>query len=430
MSTKFNKLVSRRKILKSIAATAGGAATFTLAGGFPTVWAQNIKDVTLGQIGGSYSNMPEIAAQASKDLGFTIEMQALDPNSQAQRTITQPKSFAINDINISELSLFIGKGLLQPLDSSRYKYRDETVSIWATGKNKDGSAVSRQGVSPADSLFYSGKDGSSFSSEPTQWWTGVPSVYNADTLGIRPDLIGRNVDSWADLLNPEFAGKVALVNHASTGIMDVAMAIEASGQIAYGDKGDMTREEIDKTIAIMRELKASGHFRAFWGTFDQSVNLMASGEVVIQSMWSPAVTAVRSRGIPCVYPKLKEGHRGWGSVLAPQAHLSGLELDAFYEYANWYNSGWVGSFMARQGYYTSVLSTAKAAMKSEEWGFWYEGKPATGNIVDPFGNTIGKSGDVRDGGSYWDRMGSIAAWNTRMSEDRYLTRRWNEFISG
>ena len=38
----------------------------------------------------------------------------------------------------------------------------------------------------------------------------------------------------------------------------------------------------------MIELKKSGHFRSFWTNFDQSVNLMASGEVVIQSMWSPA----------------------------------------------------------------------------------------------------------------------------------------------
>jgi putative spermidine/putrescine transport system substrate-binding protein len=26
-------------------------------------------------------------------------------------------------------------------------------------------------------------------------------------------------------------------------------------------------------------------------------------------------------------------------------------------------------------------------------------------------------------------MGNIACWNTVMDEDRYLTRRWNEFVS-
>ena len=92
------------------------------------------------------------------------------------------------------------------------------------------------------------------------------------------------------------------------------MAIEARGDIKYGDKGNMTTDEIDKTIEILIDAKRNGQFRAFWTTFDESVNLMASGEVVLQSMWSPAVTAVRSRGIACYYVPLKEGYRAWGEL--------------------------------------------------------------------------------------------------------------------
>ena len=61
----------------------------------------------------------------------------------------------------------------------------------------------------------------------------------------------------------------------------------------------MTPEEIDKTIAILIDLKKAGHFGTFWSSFDEQVNFMAGGEVVIQSMWSPAATAVRPRGIDC-----------------------------------------------------------------------------------------------------------------------------------
>src|SRR5476651_1096210 len=95
----------------------------------------------------------------------------------------------------------------------------------------------------------------------------------------------------------------------------------------------------------MMEIKKSGQFRSFWSSFDQSVNLMASGEVVIQSMWSPAVAAVRSRGIPCTYQPLKEGFRGWGYTLGVMKHVSGLKLDCFYEYMNWYTSGFQGAFI-------------------------------------------------------------------------------------
>ena len=59
----------------------------------------------------------------------------------------------------------------------------------------------------------------------------------------------------------------------------------------------MTKKEIDLTMGIFTEAKKNGQFRAFWKSFDESVNLMASGEVVIQSMWSPAITAVRSKGV-------------------------------------------------------------------------------------------------------------------------------------
>ena len=117
--------------------------------------------------------------------------------------------------------------------------------------------------------------------------------------------------TWKDLLDPKYKGKTALVDYAPVGVMDVAMALESRGDFKYADKGNMTKAEIDKTIKIMIDLKKGGHFRSFWSTFDQSVNLMASGEVVIQSMWSPAVTAVRSRGIDCYYVPLKEGYRGW-----------------------------------------------------------------------------------------------------------------------
>jgi putative spermidine/putrescine transport system substrate-binding protein len=41
-------------------------------------------------------------------------------------------------------------------------------------------------------------------------------------------------------------------------------------------------------------IKKAGHFRAFWENFGQSVNLMVNGEVVLESMWSPAVAAIQA----------------------------------------------------------------------------------------------------------------------------------------
>ena len=42
---------------------------------------------------------------------------------------------------------------------------------------------------------------------------------------------------------------------------------------------------------------------------------------------------------------------------------------------------------------------------------------------------IEKAGSVRDGGSYEQRMGAIACWNSTMDENAYLVQKWNEFVA-
>jgi putative spermidine/putrescine transport system substrate-binding protein len=397
--------------------------------GFPTIWAQNLKDITLLQVGGSYSAIIEIARQATQDLGFKIDMQNAATDALVNRVATQPKSLDIADIEYWMPAKLLSRGVLQGIDLNRYKWWDKVVPIFSKGTYPDGREVSQQGISPYEMQYLEQADAKRFAKGPTRWATLVPTLYNADTLGIRPDLVKRPIEHWHELLNPEFKGRSAILDVPSIGIMDAAMAIESRGDITYGDKGNMTPEEIDKTVDILIEAKRAGQFRAFWTTFDESVNLMASGEVVIQSMWSPAVTAVRARDIPCYYAPLKEGYRAWATGLGLMSHLSGLKLDAAYEYLNWYQSGWQGGFIAKQGYYSSVPETAKQFMTPAEWDYWYEGKPARSDIQDPYGNHMEKAGHVRDGGSLWERMGKIACWNTVMDENRHMVRKWNEFVA-
>ncbi len=418
--------VTRRRLLQGAAAGAvAGSGAIT---GFPMIWAQNIKNVTLRQFGTGVSNINVVAEQVKKDLGFNLQMTALDTDSTAQRVATQPRSFDIADIEYFTVKKVWGSGNLQPFDVSRLQHYDKIVGIFKNGKLTPSSKIA-QGTAPHTVGFAESQDSKRFAATETNWYTLVPTIYNADTLGIRPDLIKRPIESWAELLNPEFRGKASILNISSIGIMDAAMVCEALGEIRYGDKGNMTPAEIDKTMAIFTEAKKAGQFRAFWKTFDESVNLMASGETVIQSMWSPAITKVRSMGIPCVYQPLKEGYRSWGGGLGLSRNLSGLELDAAYEYINWYLSGWVGGLLMRQGYYSAAPETSKLHMTADEWGFWFEGKPAQNDIIDPFGNKLESAGAVRDGGSFYERMGRVECWNSVMDENRYMVRKWNEFIA-
>jgi putative spermidine/putrescine transport system substrate-binding protein len=413
---------------RSVLAAAGAAAGSSALTGFPTIWAQNIKNVTLRQVGTGVSNLNALAEKVKQDLGFCLAMTALDTDAMTQRAVTQPKSYDIADIEYFAIKKVFPTGVMQPMDAKRIKHVDKIVPIFTKGKLTQDSPIA-QGTTPYSVGFVDSPASRTFARGQTNWMTLIPTIYNADTLGIRPDLVGRPIASWKDLVDPAFMGTASILNSPSTGIMDAAMVLEALGTIRYIDKGNMTRPEIDATVSFLIDTKKAGQFRTVWKSFDESVNLMASGAVIIQSMWSPAVAAVRSKGIPCTYQPLAEGYRAWAGGLGLAKHLAGAELDAAYEYLNWYLSGWVGAHLTRQGYYSAVLDTARENMTPDEWGYWIEGKTARNDILGPDGKVTERAGAVRDGGSFSERMGRVACWNSVMNEDRYLIQKWNEFIA-
>jgi putative spermidine/putrescine transport system substrate-binding protein len=411
---------SRRRLLQ----VAGAAAT-SIAG-FPYVHAQ--EKVTLRYLGTAVNQDKTIAEKFEKDTGIKIQYVAVTTDDVTKRAVTAPNSFDLIDTEYFSLKKIIPTGNLQGIDSKRIKNADKITTLFTKGEVA-GKAVGDQGTAPKKVMYLDKADSKTFSKAPTQFMTLIPTVYNADTLGIRPDLIKRPIESWKELLNPEFKGKAAILNIPSIGIMDAAMVVEAAGLYKYPDKGNMTKKEIDLTIKTLIEAKKAGQFRSLWKDFNESVNLMASGEVVIQSMWSPAVTAVRTKGIACTFQPLKEGYRAWAAGFGIPKGLSGKKADAAYEFINWFLDGWAGAYLNRQGYYSAVLDTAKAKMDAYEWAYWMEGKAAEKDIKSPNGDVLAKAGEKRDGGSYEQRMGGIACWNAVMDENAYMVQKWNEFVA-
>lgn len=50
------------------------------------------------------------------------------------------------------------------------------------------------------------------------------------------------------------------------------------------------------------------------------------------------------------------------------------------------------------------------------------------SALDPF-LRIRMRAELRDGGSFAERMGAVACWNAVMDENQYMVRKWNEFIA-
>ena len=403
--------------------TAKVVAAGALAGGFPHIARA---DDGIRTIGLGVSIINEIQGKAAEDLGFPIRGQALGYGAMVGKMLNQNDQYEVAEGYFNDMDVMIPSKVWQPIDTQRITDWDKVNDLTKTGRLTP-EAKPGQGDAPFRHLWLDA-DGNRVEG-PSRYVSMVPGWHNADSLGYNPEETGRPIETWAELFSDDFAGRVALLNAPQIGVMDAALGVEGLGIYQFKDKGNMNREEIDFLIDFLIEKKEAGHFRAFWETFGQSVNLMVNGEVALESMWSPAVTAIKAEGVPCVYAFPKEGMRGWHGGCAISATTTGKALDQAYEYINWWLEGWAGAFVARQGYYMSVPDNVQKYLEPEEWDFWYEGKPAAKELPDPFGTIIVEEGEVRDGGSYWARFSNIAVWNSLMDENDYLVKRWTEFLN-
>lgn len=271
---------------------------------------------------------------------------------------------------------------------------------------------------------------------------GPPAHFNMDSMGYDGNVLTKapNRVSWAELLNVKWRGRVALLNDPGILTQDAGLAVEAAGLMKFRDVGNMTKPEMDRLFKILTTFKKAGQFRAFWSTFNESVNLMASKEVVIESMWSPAVALLVAQGVNCRYAAPPTGFRGWCSAQGIPKHVTGEKLQAVYDYLNWMQQGWLGALIMRQGYYIAngarlgawINSAAgkAAGFDIDEYQFWYNGKRASKDLPGITGQ-VGdiKKGSFRDGGSLANRGSKYSTWNSFFTNNVYQVKKVNEFLS-
>lgn len=366
-----------------------------------------------------------VRRQAAKDLGFDIEFELLDGAEEINKAVTRPDGFDVYH-QWHTVDLMWTAQSIQPIAIERIPAWSEIESL---------ASLSHRGVTICADLFrqlYVQEDGR-LASSPTGLASMLPTIHGADSLGYMKNLRGQlspeEKDSWAWLLDERWRGRVAMLRDPTLGMIEAALALEGSGALKFGDMANLSIEEIDAIIEVLKNKKRNGHFRGLWETYEEAVKLMERGGVVVQSIFSPAIIKLRRSGHDVVSAMPAEGARGWHSDICLSADVVGERLDAAYAYLNWWMEGAPGAILARQGYYMSVRERIRRYLSDAEWDYWYEGKPAHTDLPDPFGEICVRSGESRDGGSYLERMARVRVWNTIMDDHNYLARRWNEFLS-
>lgn len=418
--------MDRRTFLRQ-SGTIASAAVTTLA--FPSIVKAYNRKPTINVLGTHVTLQETIRHQAEKDLGIQIKF---FPGGDAEvllKAATNPGSFDIYEQWSDSIKVLWMANAIQPIDVKRLDYWHEINALSKTGRLTATSSIGF-GDAPHKILYFQA-DGS-LGSKPTDSISFLPYVHNTDSFGYNSAIIPKGIpyetESWGWLFDNRYAGKVAIVNAPTIGIFDLALATQAQGLMTFNDMGNMSRDEIDALFEIVIAKKRQGHFRGVWTSVPHSIEWMASGEVILSSMFSPAVSVLNGKGIPCIYAAPKEGYRAWHGVMCLSRETQGERKEAAYAFMNWWLSGWPGAFIARQGYYISNPQRSKSFMSQSEWDYWYEGKPAAKPLLGTDNKIAVRLGEVRTGGSYLKRFENVAIWNTVMDNYEYSLMKWNEFL--
>ncbi|MBQ4832730.1 extracellular solute-binding protein [Pseudoalteromonas sp. MMG010] len=416
---------SKRTTLKKMALL---GCTASVINHVPYVFAR--KKTSLRVLGTHVTLQPAIRQQAMQDLGIDLIFQPLGSAAVLQKGSMNPGSFDIYEQWSNSINILWNAGTIQPIEKKKLTYFNEINSLTKTGKLTKNANI---GAGDAPYKLLNVQPNGTLSEQESDHISFLPYVHNVDSFGYNtqhiPSGTAYQSESWSWLLNKEFAGKVGIVNAPTIGLFDLALAAQSKGFIQFNDIGAISRSELDRLFAILLDFKRQGHFSGFWNSVPESIDFMKSNRVHIESMFSPAVSALNSQNMNIRFAAPKEGYRGWHGVMCLSANTKGSIKDAAYDYMNWWLSGWPGAFIARQGYYISNPQRSKALLSPEEWDFWYEGKPARKSLLNTEGDVAITKNQTRNGGSYNKRFSNVAVWNTVMPTYEYSLQKWFELIS-
>ena len=418
--------MNRREFLcKSAAMSAAAASSLT----FPSIISAKNRKPTIKVVGTHVTLQETIRKKAEKDLGINIEFYPGGDAEVLLKAATDPSSFDLYEQWSDSIKVLWNADTIQPIEVDRLIYWDEINGLTKTGRLSEKAKIGL-GDAPYKLLFVQ-PDGS-LGARTTRQISFLPYVHNTDSFGYNAAIIPKGIpyetESWGWLLDDRYKGKVAIVNAPTIGILDLALAAQARGLMSFGDMGNMTRAEIDQLFDIVIGMKRKGHFRGVWTSVPHSVELMESGEVVLQSMFSPGVSTLNGRGVPCIYAAPKEGYRAWQGVMCLSRESQGERKEAAYAFMNWWLSGWPGAFIARQGYYISNPQRSRSFMSKSEWDYWYEGLQAAEPLKGTDGKVSVQEGAVRSGRAYRRRFENVAVWNTVMDNYEHTLLKWHEFV--
>lgn len=196
----------------------------------------------------------------------------------------------------SYMGLYVENDLLQPIDTSRIEHWDELNPKLVELGQFDG----------------------------VQYF--VPWDWGYESILVRTDLVEEVPDSWADLWDPQYAGKLMLWDSGQANYAMTALSL------GYTDPwGSLSPEVVEEVKQKLIELKPN--VLTYWTDYTQTYDMPASGEVWLSSTtWQDAYGNLVTQDIPAAYIEPTEGRLGW--VCGYGILKDAGNIDRVYEFLN------------------------------------------------------------------------------------------------
>jgi spermidine/putrescine transport system substrate-binding protein len=190
--------------------------------------------------------------------------------------------------------LFVEKGLVQPIDTSRIKDWNSIYPELAKIGQIDGK----------------------------QYF--IPWDWGYDAILVRTDKVKTKPTSWADLWNPEYKGHLTVID---TGEEAYEVASLALGIDPYNATAEQDKQIKQKLLDLKPNLVS------YWSDPTEVANLMASGDLwVIGNAWNESYVTLTNEKVPVEYVMPKE--KAIGYVCGYSISSKTKNLDLAYDFIN------------------------------------------------------------------------------------------------
>lgn len=147
----------------------------------------------------------------------------------------------------------------------------------------------------------------------------VPWDWGFDSILVNTDKVPEVPDSWADLWDPAFAGKLSMSDMPDYNHAAAALAL------GFEDPWNTTPEEDAQIKAKLKALQPN--ILAYWGDGTELAQQIQSGDVWVGgNAWPDAYTLLAQEGQSVAYAKPKEGRLSWVCGYGISAKAGDLEL--------------------------------------------------------------------------------------------------------